>query len=358
MPVSEEGGASLLEIIQMKQKSYRVAMCKISESPTNATSTAKNLKCRKGFTFVEIAVVLAVILVVASIVIGALRNGREQASRARCDTQLKGLALALETFRQEQGQYPATLNEIVTKKYLLNTESFHCPSDPRPLGTYADYYIPRAPKNPNPGKAVGVPMIVCPFHEAFGNHGGQAFAGRITQQFATRPATLVAATGTSIIRPGKSSVSATAGLQLHGGDRIVTTGGGSAKIQYADDSFCEIQGNSDITVLQSFIQGSGAGSSYFSLMRQSRGTITYNVKSGNNFEVVTPTATAGALGTKFTITVATNNATSIRVRDGQVYLTTLKKIGLAPDNTLYNILPDLPGLRLLGGLGDLLGGLF
>src|SRR6476661_1596422 len=72
----------------------------------------------RGFTLLQIVVVLCIIAILSSILLGVVGRGRSAARRAECDAHLKEIAMALDTYRQENGQYPAQLSELVTKKYL------------------------------------------------------------------------------------------------------------------------------------------------------------------------------------------------------------------------------------------------
>lgn len=333
---------------------------KKSRKDVHRFNTLRPCPRRSGFTLTQLVVVLAIILILGSLTVGVFAKGRKGAQRTQCDTNLKAIAIALDAFRQENGGYPPALSELPARKYLANAEALACPSDPRDNGSYADYYIPRAPRNGFSRKEFqGVlktepPIVVCPFHEEYGNHGAQAFVGRSTKQFATHPARLIAAAGTTIERPGEEPIPATADMELHGGDRI-RTGGGMATIRFVDGTTCEIQSGSDVTVLQSFVQGNSSDSVLYSIVRQVRGSVTYTVNKGSDFDVVTPTATAGAMGTKFQVTVDAGGNASIYVSEGEVYLATFKRIGIAPFQILYNIVPGLPGLIDPLGLPNILG---
>jgi ferric-dicitrate binding protein FerR (iron transport regulator) len=61
-----------------------------------------------------------------------------------------------------------------------------------------------------------------------------------------------------------------------------------------------------MSVMQSFTEGQRSGKLY-TLVRQFKGKISYYVNPGNRFDVATPTATAGALGTRFSIELLDNN---------------------------------------------------
>jgi prepilin-type N-terminal cleavage/methylation domain-containing protein len=296
---------------------------------------------RRGFTLLQIIIVMAVISILAVISVGAFGRARASARRAQCDVRLKSIALALDAHRQESGRFPRKLAELQTKGYLRDADALRCPSDPRRDGSYEEYYVIRAPRD-----RAELPIVVCPFHEE--NHrGGQAFIGRYTHQFATRPATLEGANAVTVQHPDdRQAIAGTTGMELHGGDRIRVATQGAATIRFADNSTATLRGGSDVTVLQSFVEGQSQAPLY-TLVRQTLGEVAYRVNTGSKFDVVTPTATAGAHGTAFTITVDATGNTSILVTQGKVSLATLQRAAWAPLNLLTGILPALPGLPSL-----------
>ncbi len=317
-----------------------------------------------GWTLIQVLTVMAIITLLSAGLFSTLGRSRVTAQRVQCDARLKAIALALDAHRQEYGEFPGHLKVLLDKKYLPSIEEMHCPSNPDPDGTYEAFYVPRAPRD-NPE----LPVLVCPFHEANGNAGEQAYLGRFVRQFATRPAKLTSANGVTVQSPDNAPSAGTVDMELHGADIVRTGSSGMAVIEYADGSTASLQSNAEVTLLQSYIAGQTQGPLY-TLIRQLSGTVSYHVHTGSKFDVVTPTATAGALGTKFDITVATGTngpQMSILVHEGKVRLTTVKVSSLAPLGTLYTIdgtnlnLPNL--LRLPGGLingllgnGGLLGG--
>ena len=279
---------------------------------------------RRGFTLVQLVVSLGIMSMLATMMFSVFSDGRATARRTQCDVQLKTIALALDAFRQENRFYPATLQELKDKHYLHDESALHCPMDMREDGTYGDFYAIRSPRDPG-----DLPMLVCPFHENQGNAGAQVFKDRYTRQFLTRPAKLEQATGALIERAGQSPVTAVAGLVLHGGDRIRTTASGAALIRFADTSSCELSGNADLTVLQSFV-ATNKGSTLYTMVRQSLGTVIHRVNHGSKFDVATPTATAGALGTVFKITINPNGTGTLTVIASQVYVSTLRSQVVIP----------------------------
>ena len=237
---------------------------------------------------------------------------------------LKSIAIALDAHRQENGLYPARLADLRTKKYLQDAGLLHCPRDPSPDGTYEAFYAIREPRD-----SAELPMIMCPFHEEDSRHGIQAYKGGFTTQFAAKPALLSGANGVTIQHPGQDQVAARANSELHGGDRIRTGPSGVATIQFADGSTAQLQANSDVTLLQSFVEEQSGGS-LFTLVRQTWGEVTYRIHTGSKYDVVTPTAVAGALGTVFRITIDSKGQTELFVTEGTVSLTTLQMTVEAP----------------------------
>ncbi len=262
----------------------------------------------RGFTLVELLVATAIVGVLAALLLGAFGPARSSSRRSICDSRVKALSIALDAFRQEKGYYPRSLSELVSDKYISDPEMLRCPDDPDPksAGYDAAYVLRGARNDPRYTQlpVVGqLPTIVCPFHEQNGV-GVQAFGGLQTHQFATRAAVLVSASAASVTRPGPSpaAIPARAGMPLHGGDLIETSAGGAALIQFFDGSRCELSGGSKVSVLQSFLEN-GSGDLY-TLVRQRIGDVAYSVHHGSKFDVSTPTATAGALGTEFRIYIS------------------------------------------------------
>lgn len=62
----------------------------------------------KGFTLIELMVVIAIILILALIAIPAYRNMQERAKKSRVEEDFRTLATMLETFYIDWNKYPAT----------------------------------------------------------------------------------------------------------------------------------------------------------------------------------------------------------------------------------------------------------
>ncbi|MBV9470079.1 MAG: FecR domain-containing protein [Abitibacteriaceae bacterium] len=282
-----------------------------------------------GFTLVQMLVVLSIIAIMAATLLGLVGKARATAQKAQCDARLKAIVLAWDAYRQEHGHSPLSLKQLRDAGYLP-ADLMRCPADPRPEGAEndEDYLIIRAPRDKQE-----FPLIVCPFHEGNGHAGAQGFVGRYTTQYKAAPAILVGANDTTVQRPQDTQpIAATQGMELHGGDRIRTGAQGSAVIRFADgttsdSSTATLESNSDLTVLQSFLDGQLSGP-WYTVVRQRAGKAFYHVHKPNNFDVVTPTATAGAHGTDFSIEIGTGpgNTDILTVTSGEVWVSNPQKI--------------------------------
>lgn len=295
----------------------------------------------RAFTLIQLLIIICVLAMLTAVLLPTFARSRATAHRAQCDMRLKAIALALDAYRQENQHYPQHLSELADAELLNDPDALRCPSDPRPTGegSYDDFYVLRTARD-----ASDLPMVVCPFHESEG-FGAQAYKGRYTTQFATRPAEVIAARSVMVQRPGKQPISAAAGMLLRGGDRLIASNSGAATIRFADGSTADLEGGSDVTLLQSFLRGQNNAPLY-TLLKQTIGVVTYDVHTGSSFDVATPTATAGARGTNFTVTVNPDGTTDLVVSSGKVLFTTLNRSVIAPLGQTV--------IGLLGGLINIL----
>jgi type II secretory pathway pseudopilin PulG len=288
-------------------------------------------KRKQGFTLIQVLITVGILGILSAILIGSFRRASAPARRAECDIHLKEISMALDTFRQEKGHLPSALSELVDDNYI-QPQIMRCPSDrtydesrkanPK-YSSYNDSYIIREPRDSNE-----LPVVVCAFHEKDGPFGIQAYKGGYTKQFTAHFATLAEggyAGAVTVTRPGEGVLSlpgkGAKSLLLRGGDRI-KTGAGTATISFEDGSTASIESNTDMSVLQSFTEGQSGGGLY-TLVRQFTGRVNYyvNPSAHSHFDVVTPTATAGALGTKFTVEVtpaSTLGSSGTTLQSGQL----------------------------------------
>ena len=96
---------------------------------------------QRGFTLLEIMVVIVILGILASIVVPNLMGNKEKADRQKAVTDIVALENALDMYKLDNSRYPTTeqgLEALVTK-----------PSgDPEPRNYRDGGYIKRRPKDP------------------------------------------------------------------------------------------------------------------------------------------------------------------------------------------------------------------
>jgi len=120
-------------------------------------STTERETGERGFTLIELMIVVAIIAILAGILIPNFVNARAQAQTSACESNLRAIATAMELYYADNQRYPAAgaipdaLNGT-TVTYMSNT-----PRDPADAGATPAKYTFTQPTND--GQSY---LIVCP----------------------------------------------------------------------------------------------------------------------------------------------------------------------------------------------------
>jgi general secretion pathway protein G len=104
-----------------------------------------------GFTIIELLVVLALISILATMGMAQYRNGVVHAREAVLKTDLFDLRDAIDQYYADKGQYPGTLDALVSDGYIRKI-----PVDPFTNAADTWQAIPSEPDPNNPTASVGV----------------------------------------------------------------------------------------------------------------------------------------------------------------------------------------------------------
>lgn len=108
-------------------------------------------KGERGFTLLELIIVVAMIGILASIAMPALKDMPRRAQESVLKTNLRTLREVIDQYYGDKGRYPATLQELVESKYLRQV-----PNDP--ITKSAQTWVVVFEEEPSEGEA-GPPPV-------------------------------------------------------------------------------------------------------------------------------------------------------------------------------------------------------
>jgi len=95
------------------------------------------LRNQKGFTLMELMIVIVIIGVLAAVGVPAYKGYTDRAKKAACDAQIKTVKTAVGMYYADEGKYPDGLTAANLATYIDNiTDLINCPADSATQYTY------------------------------------------------------------------------------------------------------------------------------------------------------------------------------------------------------------------------------
>src|SRR5882672_2469998 len=123
----------------------------MSQIRNRAFGVRPGARAEAGFTMIELMVVASILIVLAGIGLAQYRNGKTRASEAVLKTDLFNMRDAIDQYYADKGQYPGTLDELVSAGFLRRV-----PDDPFTMAASTWQTTPSEPDPSNPNAPPGI----------------------------------------------------------------------------------------------------------------------------------------------------------------------------------------------------------
>jgi general secretion pathway protein G len=111
----------------------------------------RRLSGERGFTLVELLVVIAMITILAAMAVVQYRNSVQRTQEATLKTNLFRMRDAIDQYYADKGKYPSSLDTLVSEQYLRKI-----PIDPMTNNAESWQTVPAEPDPANPSAEPGI----------------------------------------------------------------------------------------------------------------------------------------------------------------------------------------------------------
>ena len=119
--------------------------------PVRALALQGRLSNQRGFTLVELLVVIAMITILAAMAVVQYRNSVQKTQEATLKTNLFRMRDAIDQYYADKGKYPSSLDALVSEQYLRKI-----PNDPFTNSADSWQTVPAEPDPANPSAEPGI----------------------------------------------------------------------------------------------------------------------------------------------------------------------------------------------------------